>query len=233
MTSPLRPLAEMKKKIVFFLLCLYMGACGGFYLWRTRIPRYFARHGLEYARYEHGWGAAPGESVTNFDWATPTINIVNVDITQSHITSLNGIERLPSLRFFRAHHSPVHDISPLSSLHQLESIDLSYSSVTNLEPLRDLRLLQVLQIQGIPCRSLDGIPTESLKFLDLTLDGPKWTGAERLKRDFSGTLEFYRSGICVPDEFVSPDAAWEFFDRFNGTMSPTSIDNTPKGTVSP
>ena len=214
----------MKRKLVFFLLCLYLGACGAFYLWRTRIPRFFARHGVEYAQYEHGWGAAPGGSVTNFDWATTTINIVDVDITQSHITSLNGIESLPSLRFFRAHHSPVHDISPLSSLQQLKSIDLSYSSVTNLEPLRNIRSLQVLNIYGIPCRSLDGIPTENLAFLELSLDGPPWSGVERLKRDFSGTLEFHSSVIHVPYEFDSLAAAWEFFDKYNGTLT-SSVDN--------
>lgn len=214
----------MKRKLVFFLLCLYMGASGAFYLWRTRIPRYFARHGVEYARYEHGWGAAPGGSVTNFDWVTTTINIVDVDITQSHITSLNGIERLPYLRFFRAHHSPIHDISPLSSLHQLESIDLSYSSVTNLEPLRDLHLLRALEIQGIPCRNLDAIPTENLAFLELSLDGPTWSGVERLKRDFPGKLKFYSSVVHVPNEFDSLAAAWEFFDKYNGTLT-SSVDN--------
>ncbi len=167
---------------------------------------------------------APGKSVTDFGWASPTIHIVHVDISQSHISTLNGIERLPSLRYFHAHHSPVHDISPLSTLLRLEYIDLSYSSVTNLEPLRELRLLRVLQIEGIPCRSLDGIPTESLKFLDLTLDGPKWTGTERLKRDFSGTLEFHSSVVHVPNEFDSLAAAWEFFDTYNGALT-SSVDN--------
>ena len=167
---------------------------------------------------------SPSESVTNFDWATPRINIMSVDITQSSIRTLAGIERLPFIRGFRAHHSPVRDISPLSKLQRLEYIDLSYSCVTNLAPLRNIRSLHGLNIYGIPCRSLDDIPTENLNYLVLALDGPKWTGSERLKRDFSGTLEFHSSVVHVPDEFDSLAAAWEFFDTYNGALT-SSVDN--------
>ncbi len=222
----------MKVKFLLTFLCMYVSSCAAFYLWRTRIPRYFARHGVECVRSDPGWWAYPGGSVTNFAWATPRINITHADISQSGIRTLDGIERLLFLTYFRADHSPIRDISPLSTLHRLTFIDLSYSSVTNLTPLRELRSLGELKIQWIPCRNLDGIPTENLSFLELSLDGPPWSGVERLKRDFSGQLLFHSSVIHVPHRFDSLAAAWEFFDKYNGTLT-SSVDNATNEIASP
>ena len=222
----------MKMKILLTILCLYVASCVLFYLWRTRIPRYFAHHGVECDRSYDGWWAYPVGSVTNFDWATPRINITHVDISQSGIRTLDGIERLLFLTYFRADHSPIRDISPLLALHRLEFIDLSYSSVTNLTPLRDIRSLRELKIQWIPCRNLDGIPTENLEFLELSLDGPPWSGVNRLKRDFSGKLMFHSSLVHVPYKFDSLATAWEFFDKFNGTLT-SSVDTVTTEITSP
>jgi hypothetical protein len=71
-----------------------------------------------------------------------------LEINQSVLADLSGIECLSALTSLRLTNTKVKDVTPLAKLTQLTGLDLSFSPVADLSPLASLSKLGVLSVGG-------------------------------------------------------------------------------------
>jgi len=116
-------------------------------------------------------------SIAGLRFLSEVNDCVGVEIGASNIDDLAELRDLTSLRTLVISQTPftarnVLDISPLSSLLNLETLSLGMSRVTNLESLRGLTKLKSLSIGGSLVRDLSPIKgLTSLKSLDVRDSG--------------------------------------------------------------
>lgn len=74
------------------------------------------------------------------DDSDPTValrQIESLDLSDRHLTSLEGIEYLSNLRELNLSHNHIEDLSPLSKLRNLTSLDLSYNQLESIDSLQN------------------------------------------------------------------------------------------------
>ena len=76
----------------------------------------------------------------------------------SGITSLEGLENLPRLRFLDLAGNLISNLAPLSALHQLSGLNLPNNRINDISPLLELSGLSAVVLTGnaaIPCAQLE------------------------------------------------------------------------------
>ena len=85
-----------------------------------------------------------GESITT----RTMLNLRHLDVSNSSIRALTGLEHAHSLQTLRLSSNKVSDFSPLEGLSQLRELDLSTSSLSDVSPLSNLTQLRHLELDG-------------------------------------------------------------------------------------
>ena len=83
-----------------------------------------------------------GESITT----RTMLNLRHLDVSDSSIRALTGLEHAHSLQTLRLSSNKVSDFSPLEGLSQLRELDLSSSSLSDVSPLSNLTQLRHLEL---------------------------------------------------------------------------------------
>ncbi len=93
--------------------------------------------------------------------------LTRLRVDETKVTDLSPLASLKALRHLGLIRLAVGDFSPVWTLSQLESLDLSFTSVRDLSPLRDLRALRELGLWGTPVDSLEPLTSLPLESIDL------------------------------------------------------------------
>ncbi len=93
-------------------------------------------------------GKYPPESLDELDWA----NLSSLDLLDSPVMSLAGLERATQLEFLTIEQSYIEDLSPLMGLDDLEYLRVVDSPTVDLSVLDQLSLRQ-LELEGLPSAS--------------------------------------------------------------------------------
>lgn len=94
--------------------------------------------------------------------------ILELNINNKSITSLEGIENLKNLASLQCEDNLVTDLTPLAQLEFLIVLDLSGNEISDISPIANLLFLEELDIGSNSITSLPSLRMPSLKHLDLS-----------------------------------------------------------------
>ena len=85
-------------------------------------------------------------------------SISQLSCTESGITSLIGLNKIPNLTLLDVSDNKITDLSPVVYLENLRILRIANNSIRNINTLINLNLLEIIDLSGnssIPCRQLD------------------------------------------------------------------------------
>jgi len=130
------------RRIRLFFMSLFVIAIGLLFVDWVNQPVAFENPTLE-----AGVRAALNRPQGNL-YKRQLLALVELDLSGSDLSSLNGIEQLSNLVSLNLRNNRLIDISPLSALTRLEYLDLKANRISNISPLANLDRLEYLNLYG-------------------------------------------------------------------------------------
>lgn len=148
------------------------------------------------------------------------INTSSVDLSgRKNITDLTPISRLSDLKSVNISGTAVADLMPLRNMNKLESLDISGTHISTLEPLRYCLLLNKLKMRGTKIIDIGVLAS----FPGLTVLDAGFTGISGLEdiEELTGLVELRINNTKVSD--LSPIGKMVKIEMLN--ISSTQVDN--------
>ncbi len=163
------------------------------------VERYLKRKGLrkdltgvyvEYGRF--GYTTHIGTSdphLENLEWIDEKMNLGSLTVCNAKVSDLTPLCSHTNLEALVINRTLVDDISVVTNFTLLQVLECQDTRVSSLKPLEQLTNLKELNIRGIPCKDMDGIPFSSLEKIQLTChEGNPWIHSDEFKKNFRGRI---------------------------------------------
>ena len=102
------------------------------------------------AKIEEALGKTSGATITTTEMA----DLTELDVRQSNISDLTGLEHATNLTELQLYHNTVSNLSPLSGSTNLTTLSIYINSVEDISPLRGVTSLRWLSLGGNPISDL-------------------------------------------------------------------------------
>lgn len=145
-------------------------------------------------------------------------NLVELDLSSSNISSLEGIEQLENLVSLNLRSNQLQDISQLAALEKLEKVDLRDNKVTDISPLAGLDRLEYLNLYGnSTLQSIE--PLASLSNLEKLIIGYVPVGSQVDNLSTLSTLKYLNLRDCGVEDltFLSELSNLEYLNLHSNT----------------
>lgn len=110
-----------------------------------------------------------GCGLTSVNALDTAINIVELDISNNTIRSIEAVQNMPSLKVLNCKKNVIVDLTPLTKNSNLTQLDISYNAITTIAPLSKLTGLTLLEANNNAITDIGSIDTlTSLSYLNLS-----------------------------------------------------------------